>query len=124
MADRIQLGIEMAKKAIEYDNAHKYAQAILCYDMTLEYFQQAVEAEQNAQLKATIAAKAKEYEERVNFLKKALGLTDAQQAPLGQLGATKESFLYRTTLVHHRLRLRYFQVQYHRYILWLLLYCL
>jgi hypothetical protein len=40
-AEPIQLGIEMAKRAIEYDNGHKYSMAIMCYDLALDYFHKA-----------------------------------------------------------------------------------
>ena len=38
----VQLGIEMAKKAIEYDNGHMYVQAIMCYDLAVDYFGKAL----------------------------------------------------------------------------------
>lgn len=38
----VQMGIEMAKKAIEYDNGHMYVQAIMCYDLALDYFKAAL----------------------------------------------------------------------------------
>lgn len=41
-ASPVTLGIEMAKKAIEYDNGHMYVQAIMCYDLAVDYFGKAL----------------------------------------------------------------------------------
>jgi len=38
----VVLGIEMAKRAIDYDNGRMYVQAIMCYDLAVDYFNRAL----------------------------------------------------------------------------------
>jgi len=38
----VVLGIEMAKKAIDYDNGRMYVQSIMCYDLAVDYFNRAL----------------------------------------------------------------------------------
>ncbi|PQE13370.1 Vacuolar sorting-associated 4 protein [Rutstroemia sp. NJR-2017a BVV2] len=85
--DFLGRAIDVVKKAIEADTAAEYEKAYQLYYQALELFMLALKWEKNNKSKDMIRAKAGEYMERAEKLKKHLADNDAKRKKPGMVGA-------------------------------------
>ncbi|PQE32404.1 Vacuolar sorting-associated 4 protein [Rutstroemia sp. NJR-2017a WRK4] len=85
--DFLGRAIDVVKKAIEADTAAEYEKAYQLYYQALELFMLALKWEKNSKSKDMIRAKAGEYMERAEKLKKHLADNDAKRKKPGMVGA-------------------------------------
>lgn len=89
--DFLGRAIDVVKKAIEADTAAEYEKAYQLYYQALELFMLALKWEKNSKSKDMIRAKAAEYMERAEKLKKHLADSDSKRKKPGMVGANGSS---------------------------------
>ncbi|KAM3070040.1 Vacuolar protein sorting-associated protein 4 [Clarireedia jacksonii] len=89
--DFLGRAIDVVKKAIEADTAAEYEKAYQLYYQALELFMLALKWEKNSKSKDMIRAKAGEYMERAEKLKKHLADNDSKRKKPGMVGANGSS---------------------------------
>lgn len=82
MNNPVEAGIEMARRAIEFDSAHAYPEALQYYRRATALLNQALQTERNEQMRSTLSAKLHEYSARVSYIEANLprGPTSPQQS--------------------------------------------
>lgn len=83
MSTNIAKGIEIARKATEYDVSGDYAKASDLYIKSLDYFLIALKSEKDPSRKDLIRSKMKEYLDRAEFIKSNYLRPSAPSAPSG-----------------------------------------
>ncbi len=75
------MGIQLAKKAVEFDEQAQYEDAMSLYQKTLDYFYRAMSEEHDPNLKKTIGDKLKSYLSRAEQIKTILAVNANPSAP-------------------------------------------